>query len=86
MTTPECKHMVPKNELCPICTLEQKAASSCKSELLCCPYCGNDPEYMKGTDSQADAIYCTSCPLGVEFDGMSYNALAMVWNGLPRTT
>ena len=53
--------------------------------LLCCPYCGSKPQYLKGNDSQADAIYCEECPLGVEHDGMSYEALATVWDGLPRT-
>jgi len=46
--------------------------------LLNCPYCGNEPDYLKGNNSQADAIYCQGCPLGVERDGMSYKDLATV--------
>ena len=53
-------------------------------KLLPCPFCDNDAEYFKGTDVQADAIYCTKCPLGVEHADMSYDALANVWNNLPR--
>lgn len=62
---------------------ENAKASDC-CELLSCPYCGNEPEYIEGTVAQADAIYCKECPLGVEHHGMSYEALATVWNGLPR--
>lgn len=52
--------------------------------LLRCPYCDNEATYVNGSDGQADAIYCNECPLGVEHVGMSYNALAVVWNGIPR--
>ena len=63
---------------------EAKNEASELNALLCCPYCGNPAEYVQGTDSQADAIYCTECPVGVEHSGMSFAALATVWNGLPR--
>ena len=65
---------------------EERNDESELSALLCCPYCGNDPEYIEGNIAQADAIYCKECPLGVEHHGMSYEALATVWNGLPRAT
>lgn len=53
-------------------------------ELLNCPYCGNNAEYCEGNNTQADAIYCSECPLGVEHDGMSFKMLVLVWNNLPR--
>jgi len=80
-----------EKELYEICHAEEVAAKkrnvsvSNSNELLCCPYCGNEAEYIKGSNTQADAIYCKECPLGVEYAGMSYSALALVWNGLPRT-
>ena len=49
------------------------------SELLCCPYCGNPAEYKQ------NVIYCKKCPLRAEHKDMSFNVLAEVWNGLPRT-
>lgn len=52
--------------------------------LLCCPYCGNKAEYLHGSNNQADAIYCTECPLGVEHSGMSFGALATIWNTLTK--
>ena len=63
-----------------------KSETSELTQLLCCPYCENEAEYIEGNVAQADAIYCKECPLGVEHSGMSYEALAMVWNGLPRET
>ena len=54
-------------------------------DLLPCPYCGKRAEYWDGEDnSHADAIFCSNCPVGVEFDGMSYKDLRRVWNGMPR--
>ncbi len=55
-------------------------------ELLSCPYCENVAIYYPGSDLQADAIYCSGCPLGLEEDGMSYQALLAIWNNLPRNT
>ncbi len=66
-------------------TSDTAASESALNDLLCCPYCRNEAEYFEGTNGQADAIYCKECPLGVEQSGMSYTALALVWNGLPRT-
>lgn len=54
------------------------------NDLLCCSYCGNQAEYLRGGDNQADAIYCTECPLGVEHSGMSFEALATIWNTLTK--
>ncbi|MFK5950941.1 MAG: hypothetical protein QM500_19490 [Methylococcales bacterium] len=52
--------------------------------LLSCPGCESEAEYHQGSDSQADAIYCTQCPLGVEHSGMKYSELLLIWNNLPR--
>lgn len=51
--------------------------------LLACPYCNELPVYAYG-DNQANAIYCTYCPLGVETMDMTLEQLAKIWNELPR--
>ena len=53
-------------------------------ELLNCPYCGGKASYFAESDSQAHAIYCDDCPLGVEDNRMSFEDLAWIWNLLPR--
>ncbi len=45
--------------------------------LLACPYCNELPVYAHG-DNQANAIYCTYCPLGVEESEMTLEQLAKV--------
>ena len=56
------------------------------SKIQECPYCENQAEHFAGTDSQAEGIYCTECPLGVEDSRMDYDVLLMVWNSLPRNS
>lgn len=52
--------------------------------LLPCPHCLGEPEYLEDSNYQAAAIYCTDCPLGLEWAGMSYEDLSKIWNSLPR--
>ena len=56
-----------------------------KDSLLPCPYCGGEAQHYPDTDGQANAIYCKTCPVGVEHAGMPDDELARIWNGLPRT-
>jgi len=59
-------------------------ASSSNAGLAACPYCGSSAVYYPQNDGQANAIYCTNCPLGVEDNRLNFETLAMVWNNLPR--
>ena len=65
---------------------EEQAHSSVSSSagLSCCPNCGNEAKHYPESNTQANAIYCTKCPLGVEQSGMSDNVLKEVWENLPR--
>ena len=63
---------------------ETKASPVERRVIKPCPYCQNEAKHYPETHSQANAIYCTECPLGVEQAGMSDEALMMVWNNLPR--
>ena len=53
-------------------------------DLKPCPNCENEAKHYPNDDYQANAIYCTECPLGVENWEMSDNVLKEVWNNLPR--
>ena len=59
-------------------------ASISNARLAACPYCGSAAVHYPQNDGQANAIYCTNCPLGVEDNRLDFMALAMVWNNLPR--
>lgn len=59
-------------------------ASLSNAGLAACPYCGSAAVHYPQNDGQANAIYCTNCPLGVEDNRLDFAALAMVWNNLPR--
>lgn len=68
--------------------IEKNAADSGASDsnagLAACPYCGSAAMHYPQDDGQANAIYCTNCPLGVEDSRLDFSALAIVWNNLPR--
>lgn len=59
-------------------------ASASNAGLAACPYCGSAAVHYPQNDGQANAIYCTNCPLGVEDNRLDFAALAIVWNNLPR--
>ena len=65
---------------------KSKKAKNKAPELLPCPLCDSTAAYLMGTDSQADAIYCDNCALGVEESGKSYDSLKEMWNNIPRHT
>lgn len=52
--------------------------------LKTCPYCGGKPDRMGEDGDYVMAIYCSSCPLGVEDNSMTMQELEKVWNSLPR--
>jgi len=54
------------------------------SEILPCPNCETEAEYIEGSDSSVDTIFCAKCPLEVSQSGMSYGELLSIWNSLPR--
>ena len=57
-----------------------------KMELLSCPNCFGEAEYYPNSDSQVQAIYCVSCPLGLEDDEITFEKIVEIWNRLPRIT
>lgn len=59
-------------------------ASHSNVGLDACPYCSSAAVHYPQNDGQASAIYCVNCPLGVEDNKLNFDALAMVWNNLPR--
>jgi len=61
-----------KDEWCPACCIKS------------CPNCEATASYFPEDDNQAAAIYCDTCPLGVEKAGASFVELATTWNSLAR--
>lgn len=54
------------------------------SEILPCPNCESESEYVGGSNSNVDTIFCSKCPLEVSQNEMSYKELLSIWNSLPR--
>lgn len=56
------------------------------NELKSCPNCGGHAKIFGGPEpwDQAPAIYCDSCPLGLESSTHSFDDLVAIWNQLPR--
>ena len=73
-------------KLLPLITNKEPVATVLCSDgaIKPCPNCRNEAKHYPDSNSQANAIYCNECPLGVESAGMSDAALFMVWNNLPR--
>ncbi len=52
-----------------------------KTKLIPCPLCGRDKfDTYDGTDSQATAIYCQTCPYGVEDSILTLEELIEIHN------
>lgn len=51
------------------------------ADLLPCPFCGSkDFDLFDNSNNQATAIYCKSCPAGVEDNTMTLDDLKKCWN------
>lgn len=53
-----------------------------QSDIKPCVNCGSRADHYPESDGQANAIYCSECPLGVEWSNMDDNELLAIWNGI----